>query len=120
MISAYNTPPGQEPYGIKVRSFRPPRPSVMHADPAAVDSRAHLQNLIAVFSKSLTIRGFIVGNLDAQYANEFYREVPAWVAGGQVKYVEDVTRGLEGVGQAIADLQMGKNKGKSVIVLADQ
>lgn len=76
--------------------------------------------MFMIVSKSIVFRGFLVANLEKQYGDDFYREVPPMVARGDVKYVEDVTRGLEGVGQAILDVQMGKNKGKSVILLAEQ
>jgi hypothetical protein len=35
------------------------------------------------------------------------------------RYTEHITRGLENVGQAILDVQVGRNEGKSVIIVAD-
>ena len=46
--------------------------------------------------------------------------VPPRVASGEIKYKEHVVRGLENAGQAILDVQMGRNFGKSVVVVADE
>lgn len=69
--------------------------------------------------KSLTVNGFIVGNLEAKYAASFYAFVPQKVAKGEFKYREDVRRGLATVGQTLLDVQTGKNEGKAVIAVAD-
>jgi NADPH-dependent curcumin reductase CurA len=36
------------------------------------------------------------------------------------RYTEHITQGLEGVGQAIVDVQIGKNEGKSVVIVAEE
>lgn len=91
MISAYN---GQAPY--------------------------HVKNLFLIVGKQLKISGFIVMDLFAKHLAEFYREVPAAVARGEIKYLEDRKLGLEHAGEAIVDVQTGRNKGKSVIVVAQE
>jgi NADPH-dependent curcumin reductase CurA len=75
---------------------------------------------MSIIGKSITIHGFIVGSLHGKYEEDFYREVPAKVAGGRVKFTEDVRYGLESVGQAIEDVQRGRNTGKTVIVVDDE
>ena len=55
-----------------------------------------------------------------QYREQFYKEFPAAVASGALKYSEDRTLGLEGVGEAIVAVQKGTNKGKKVIVVAEE
>lgn len=44
----------------------------------------------------------------------------AAVARGEIKYLEDRKLGLEHAGEAIVDVQTGRNKGKSVIVVAQE
>ncbi|TDL20588.1 NAD-P-binding protein [Rickenella mellea] len=73
------------------------------------------KNLQLVIGKTLTIRGFVVTVFEDQYKEDFYAEIPSRVAKGELKYVEDVTVGLEGVGQALLNVQTGANRGKSVI-----
>lgn len=79
-----------------------------------------IKNAFNILGKSLTVQGFIVGNLRSQYEEEFYRVVPKLVAEGKIKYREDVYDGLEKTGQALYDVQAGNNKGKAVIVVAKE
>lgn len=79
-----------------------------------------VKNLMSIVSKELRIFGFLVFSIFPKYAKEFYSEVPAALASGALKYSEDITEGLENAGQAIYDVQTGKNKGKSVIRVAQE
>jgi len=79
-----------------------------------------VKNLGLIFAKQLTLYGMLVGPLAAKYDPIFYKEMPARVARGEIKYSEDVTRGLENVGKAIVDVQTGRNKGKSVVLVAEE
>jgi len=79
-----------------------------------------VKNLRLIVGKELQISGFIVHNLHYKYLEAFYREVPSMVARGEIKYLEDITQGLENAGEAILDVQTGKNKGKSVILVAEE
>ncbi|TFK49753.1 alcohol dehydrogenase [Heliocybe sulcata] len=90
MISGYNA---TEPYGVK--------------------------NMMQVVSKQLKLYGFIVFALASKYQEEFYRLVPGMIARGELKYTEDVSVGLETVGEAILAVQNGTNKAKKVIKVAD-
>ena len=45
--------------------------------------------------RSLTLRGFIVGNLRSKYVKEFYETYPKLVASGEIKYLEDAKQGLK-------------------------
>ncbi|EPQ52506.1 NAD P-binding protein [Gloeophyllum trabeum ATCC 11539] len=91
MISAYNA---TEPYGVK--------------------------NLMLVVAKQISMYGFLVFRLGQKYEEEFYRVIPAKLASGELKYSEDVTKGLEDVGEAILSVQKGTNKGKKVILVAEE
>ena len=59
-------------------------------------------------------------SLEHKYADEFFRTFPARVASGEIKYKEYLVRGLENAGEAILDVQSGKNFGKCVVVVADE
>ncbi|EED80045.1 predicted protein [Postia placenta Mad-698-R] len=80
----------------------------------------HIKNLQLIFAKQLTLSGFLINRLRHKYQDAFYSEMPARVARGEIKYTEDITRGLEKAGEAIVDVQTGKNKGKSVILVAEE
>lgn len=73
-----------------------------------------------IFERDLTIYGFRVNKIFAPYRDSFYREMPKMIASGQIKYREHVTKGLENAGQALLDVQMGRNEGKSVIEVAKE
>lgn len=77
----------------------------------------HIKNLGMIVAHDLKVYGFIVGTLSHKYEEEFYREVPRRIAAGEIRYTEDVKKGLPAVGQAIYEVQTGGNKGKSVISL---
>ena len=44
--------------------------------------------------------------------------MPAKVASGKLKYLEDHSYGLESVGEAILAIQSGTNYGKKVVIIA--
>ena len=64
--------------------------------------------------------GFLVGTLAKKHADSFFATMPARVARGEIHYKEHVVRGLEKGPQAIVDVHLGRNFGKSVLVLADE
>ncbi|EKM53341.1 uncharacterized protein PHACADRAFT_259646 [Phanerochaete carnosa HHB-10118-sp] len=79
-----------------------------------------VKNMAVVFGKEITLYGFLVFSLLPKYEDEFYREIPARVAKGEFKYIEDAKKGLEWAGHAILDVQQGKNHGKSVVIVAEE
>ncbi|KZT03675.1 NAD-P-binding protein [Laetiporus sulphureus 93-53] len=91
MISAYN---GSEPYFVK--------------------------NLVNIIAKQLRISGFIVTSLEDKWRADFYKEFPPKVASGEIKYKEDINKGLKSAGQAILDVMTGKNKGNKVVLVAEE
>lgn len=80
----------------------------------------YLKNFGNVLFKSLTIQGFMVGNLDAEYSEAFYNEIPGRIARGEIKYLEHVTHGLQSAGQLLVDVLKGDNFGKAVIIVTDK
>lgn len=79
-----------------------------------------VKNLMYIVSKQLKIYGFLVFALSAKYEDEFYKVVPRQIANGEIKYTEDIKNGLQYAGHAIYEVQAGKNKGKSVILVAEE
>ena len=79
-----------------------------------------VKNLSQIFAKSLSLHGFTVRVLHDKYAERFYAEVPLMVKAGKIKYQEDVSIGLESTGEAILEVQQGRNKGKKVVVVAEE
>ena len=57
--------------------------------------------------------------LREKYVDQFYKEIPELLASGQLKYTEDVSKGLESVGDGLLEVQKGANTGKKVIIVAD-
>ncbi|KAI0725917.1 NAD-P-binding protein [Fomitopsis betulina] len=78
-----------------------------------------VKNLMQIVGKELRVSGFIVDSLYHKYREPFLKEFPAAVAAGTIKYSEDVSRGLESVGEAIVAVQKGTNNGKKIVVVAD-
>ena len=62
----------------------------------------------------LSVNGFIISNHWDKYP-EFLAEVAPMIADGRVKYLEDVTEGLENAPQAFLDMLGGGNFGKTLI-----
>lgn len=80
--------------------------------PAGPDRVPLLMRQILV--KRLTFRGFIVSDFAAQ-ANDFLREMSGWLREGRVKYLEDITDGLENAPRELIGLLKGENFGKKLI-----
>ncbi|MBK8157643.1 MAG: NADP-dependent oxidoreductase [Rhodospirillaceae bacterium] len=76
------------------------------------------QLMRAVLSKRLNLRGFIVSDFAAQ-ADDFRRDVAAWLKAGAIKYKEDIVVGLENAPDAFIGLLKGRNFGKLLVKVAD-
>ena len=63
------------------------------------------------------LQGFIVSDAFGRMG-EFRRDMAGWLAAGEVRYVEDVTRGLENAPAAFLGLLKGENLGKAIVELA--
>ncbi|KAF9068364.1 hypothetical protein BDP27DRAFT_1383609 [Rhodocollybia butyracea] len=80
----------------------------------------NMKNLDQIYARRLTLYGFLVADLAPKWQDEFYQVIPKKLASGEFKYSEDLTRGLEKGCEALRDVQMGKNTGKSVIIVAEE
>ena len=80
-----------------------------------------IRNLLLVVRKRLTLQGFIILDQlkDERFNREFYSKVPKWIANGELKIKEDVTKGLQQAPEAIVGIFKGKNFGKAVVQITD-
>ncbi|KAL1673180.1 hypothetical protein EV122DRAFT_283263 [Schizophyllum commune] len=90
MVSVYNS----KPYGVK--------------------------NLHLLYTKHITLNGFTVMILGEKYLDEFLAEIPPQLASGEIQHMEDLTYGLDKVGEAVLAVQKGDNRGKAVVVVAEE
>ncbi|KAF7321160.1 PKS-ER domain-containing protein [Mycena chlorophos] len=79
-----------------------------------------MKNPMLILSKSLSVNGFLVNDLRPTYADDFRAEFMPKLADGTYKYTEDITRGLDKVGEALLGVLKGTNTGKAVVVVADE
>lgn len=77
----------------------------------------HLMNIVR---QEIRMLGFIVSAHIHEHREEFYATIPRMIADGQIRYLEDAKKGLQWAGHAILDVQQGKNKGKSVIIVGEE
>ena len=80
-----------------------------------------IRNLMQMITKRLKMQGFIIMDKanDLSFQKDFYSKVTKWIASGELKVKEDVTKGLERAPQAFAGIFQGKNFGKAVIEIAE-
>ena len=80
-----------------------------------------IRNLVAVVGKRIRMEGFVILDKakDETFMTEFYSKVPQWIASGELKIKEDVTKGLEAAPDAVVGIFKGLNFGKAVIQIAD-
>lgn len=77
------------------------------------------KNILNVVGKAIRMQGFIILWEWKVKGEEFYKNVPAWVAKGELKSKEDVTKGLEAAPDAIVGIFEGKNFGKALVEIWD-
>ena len=77
-----------------------------------VDRLPMLEGL--VLRRRLTLRGFIVSDFKADYA-DFLDDMSRWVSEGKIRYREDFVDGLDNAPQALAGLLEGQNFGKLIV-----
>jgi NADPH-dependent curcumin reductase CurA len=69
----------------------------------------------------LNLQGYVILDKaqDHSFNQEFYSKIPKWIASGELKVKEDVTKGLEKAAEALIGIFQGKNFGKAVVQIAD-
>ncbi|KAK7458784.1 hypothetical protein VKT23_009789 [Stygiomarasmius scandens] len=79
----------------------------------------HMKNLMNIVARRIAMNGFIQSDLASKWNKEFNEVVPKKLVNGEIKHTEDISKGLEHAGEALLEVQTGKNKGKKVIVVAE-
>jgi NADPH-dependent curcumin reductase CurA len=79
-----------------------------------VESPAGPRNLFMLFTKRLTVRGFIISDHYDRYG-EFLAAMAPWVRDGRVRYRETVVEGIENAPRAFLGLLGGENLGKMLV-----
>jgi NADPH-dependent curcumin reductase CurA len=88
-----------------------------YGDDAGTDARAALMARgEPVFHEGgVTVRDLFVGDYVADHHDAFLAQMSAWVAAGDVKYLEDIREGLETIPAAFAEMLRGGNFGKMLV-----
>lgn len=79
-----------------------------------------IKNLREVVTRSITMQGFIVSQLQAKHSSTFFAEMTTKVVSGEIQHREHVYDGLVNAGEAILAVQKGFNTAKAVIHVADE
>jgi NADPH-dependent curcumin reductase CurA len=72
------------------------------------------RNLFMLFTKRLTVRGFIISDHYDRYG-EFLAQMGPWVHEGKVRYRETIVEGIENAPRAFLGLLGGENIGKMLV-----
>ncbi|KAJ7823543.1 hypothetical protein B0H13DRAFT_2257257 [Mycena leptocephala] len=79
------------------------------------------KNFHLINANALHVHGIVMAHLPVmQYLPEFYATIPGKLANGELKYAEEVTRGLDKVGEVILAVQRGTNKAKAIVLVAEE
>lgn len=65
--------------------------------------------------KRIKMQGFIIFDDYASHYPKFVKQMTAWVKQGKIKFLEDMTDGLENAPEAFIGMLKGKNFGKSIV-----
>ena len=76
--------------------------------------------MFEIVAKEISLRGFLWAHLVPLYSKKFFDEIPKLVREGKMKYQEDRSYGLEKVGEALLEVHTGANRGKKVVVVAEE
>ncbi|KAF8215358.1 hypothetical protein K438DRAFT_1801114 [Mycena galopus ATCC 62051] len=79
-----------------------------------------MKNPGLIFAKCMHFHGFLLRFLRPKHAAAFSAELIPKIASGEFKYTEDITRGLDKVGDVILAVQKGTNTGKAIVLVADE
>ncbi|KAJ7439110.1 hypothetical protein FB451DRAFT_1415912 [Mycena latifolia] len=79
-----------------------------------------MKNPSLIVFKCMSFHGFLVSFLRPKYTAAFRAELVPKVVSGEFKFMEDVTRGLDKLGEALLALLEGTNMGKGVVVVAEE
>ena len=83
------------------------------AEPTVYDEFMRL-----VLTRRLTVRGFIVSDIEAEYP-EFEGRMADWLKAGTIVHREHVRHGFENIVPAFLGMLSGENTGKSIVHIAE-
>lgn len=76
--------------------------------------------MLQVLTKAITINGFLIFRLREEYGRDIYvQQFLPLLRDKKLKYQEDRTSGLENFAEGLVGVLKGANKGKAVIVVAE-
>ncbi|KZV72728.1 alcohol dehydrogenase [Peniophora sp. CONT] len=78
------------------------------------------QNMFEIVAKEISLHGFLWTSLRQRYHDQFFEEMPRLVVEGKIKYKEDRSYGLDKIGEALLEVYSGANRGKKVVVIAEE
>ncbi|KAJ7318173.1 hypothetical protein DFH08DRAFT_971639 [Mycena albidolilacea] len=81
---------------------------------------AGVKNFHQIVRKALRVHGILILDLLPKYQADFYATIPPKLASGELKYTEDVSKGLSTVGDVFLAVLKGTKKAKAVVVVADE
>ena len=92
-----------------------------YGDDAGTDARkALMQRGSAIFKeRGVTVRDLFVGDFVETHHDAFLADVAPRVRAGEIKYREDIRRGIEDVPACFAEMLRGDNFGKMLVQVAD-
>jgi NADPH-dependent curcumin reductase CurA len=70
-------------------------------------------------TRNVTVRDLFVGDYVADHEAQFLAHMGGWVAGGEIRYREDIRQGLETLPSAFAEMLKGGNFGKMLVQIGE-
>ncbi|MGH6966627.1 MAG: NADP-dependent oxidoreductase [Phenylobacterium sp.] len=85
----------------------------------APDVNAGAEEARRATAREVKVQNLFVGDYVSSHHDAFLADMVPWVAAGQVKYREDIRKGLENIPAAFAEMLKGGNFGKTLVRIAD-
>ncbi|KAK7458783.1 hypothetical protein VKT23_009788 [Stygiomarasmius scandens] len=79
----------------------------------------NMKNLPNIFTQHITLHGFRMAELEGKWKRDFNETVPEMLASGEIKYHENIVKGLDKAGDALLDLMAGNSMGKTIILVSN-
>ncbi len=92
-----------------------------YGDAAGTDARAALMARgEEIFrTRQVTVHDLFVGDFVKDHEAAFLRDMAGWVAGGEVRYREDIRQGFDELPAAFAEMLKGGNFGKMLVQIGE-
>ena len=70
-------------------------------------------------TRQVTVHDLFVGDFVKDHEAAFLRDMAGWVAGGEVRYREDIRQGFDELPAAFAEMLKGGNFGKMLVQIGE-